>query len=248
MKKTPVVLLPALMCNAGLFLHQIQAMKEEADFFVPDLTLDTDIRRAAQRVLREAPDSFALAGVSMGGYVAFEIMRQAPERVMKLALIDTSALPDTEGARRKRMNMIETARETGMKNIIRCVLPNLVAPQHLDDDMICRVLIYMADKVGIQGYINQQKIIMSRPDSFPLLPKIACPTVVFGGYQDKLTPPDLMKKIADAIPNAVHAVIADSGHMSPLENPTAVTAVMRAWLFGNRSETSAGKELEASRT
>lgn len=246
MEKTPVVLLPALMCNAGLFLHQIQALKEEVDFFVPDLTLDTDIGSVAERVLREAPDYFALAGISMGGYIAFEIMRRAPERVKRLALIDTSALPDTEGARRKRMNMIETAREAGMKNIIHSVLPNLVAPKHLDNDMVCRVLLYMAEKVGIQGYINQQKIIMSRPDSFPLLPGITCPTLVFGGYQDKLTPPDLMKKIADAIPNAVHAVIADSGHMSPLENPAAVTAVMRAWLFGNRSETSAAKEHEAA--
>lgn len=231
MSQIPVMLLPGLLCNAGLFIHQINALKDDAFFFVPDLSLDTDIKTTATRVLNEFPaEKFALGGLSMGGYVALEIMRQAPERVLTLALMDTSALPETDAVREKRLAMMETAKNEGIESVMESALTGIIAEQNRQNEMLKHILIHMANKTGVEGYINEQKVIMSRPDSRPDLPHISCPTLVFGGVEDKLTPPEMMQEIADAIPGAIHASVAGSGHLSPLENPAAVTGLIRYWL------------------
>lgn len=231
MKKTSVVLLPGLLCNAGLFINQINAFKERADFFVPDLGIDADIGSVARRILSQAPERFVLGGLSMGGYVALEIMRQAPERVSKLILMDTSAAPDAPQKRESRLKGIEFARQNGLEPLIKSALLDIVAPKNRSNEMLKAVLTHMALSTGVEGYANEQNVIMSRPDSRPDLPKISCPTLVFGGTEDALTPPESMKEIADAVPNALHAAVAGAGHLSPLEAPSAVNALFKAFLF-----------------
>lgn len=231
MKKASVVLLPGLLCNAGLFINQINAFKEQADFFVPDLGIDGNIRSAARRILSSAPETFALGGLSMGGYVALEIMRQAPERVSKLILMDTTASPDAPQKRESRLKGIEFARRNGLEALIKTALLDIVAPKHRSNEMLKTVLTHMAVSTGVEGYVNEQNIIMSRPDSRPDLPKITCPTLVFGGEEDALTPPESMKEIADAVPNALHVVVAGAGHLSPLESSSAVNALFKTFLF-----------------
>lgn len=230
MAKIPLVLLPALLCNAGLFIHQIKALEETADIFVPDLGLDTDVRTTAARILSQAPRQFILGGISMGGYVAFEMLRQAPQRIAGLILMDTNAAADSPAAKQKRLEMIETAETGGIDAVIDAALLNIISPAHRDNDIIRHILVHMARSTGVQKYANEQKVIMSRPDSDGTLKKITCPALVLGGAQDALSPPDAMAKIAAAMPNAVHAVIADSGHLPPLENPSAVTGTFRAFL------------------
>lgn len=231
MQKTSVVLLPGLLCNAGLFINQINAFKDQADFFVPDLGTEGDIRSVAARILSQAPEKFVLGGLSMGGYVALEIMRQAPERVSKLILMDTSAAPDAPQKRESRLKGIEFARKNGLEPLIKAALLDIVAPENRANEMLKAVLEHMALSTGVEGYVNEQNIIMSRPDSRPDLAKISCPTLVFGGEKDALTPPESMKEIADAIPGAVHATVGKAGHLSPLEAPRAVNALFKTFLF-----------------
>ncbi len=224
--KLPVVLLPALLCNAGLFIHQIKKFEDKVDFFVPDLGTDTTVGDTARRILKQAPKHFVLGGISMGGYVAFEILRQAPNRVMGLILMDTNAHQDPEIARNKRSKMIETAQKKGVEAVIESALLNIIAKKHRNNDVIRHVLTHMAKTTGVEKYVNEQKIIMSRPDSSDLLKNISCPVLVMGGEEDALSSPDDLDKMTAQIPTAIHAIIADSGHLPPLENPAAVNA---AW-------------------
>lgn len=228
--KTPVVFLPALLCNAGLFIHQIKTMESECDFYVPDLGLDENVSDAAARVLKRAPERFVLGGISMGGYVALEIMRQAPERVRGLILADTNAHADPEAAREKRLKAIETAREKGIEPLIKPTLLDIIAPEHRSNDVTRHILERMAELTGVNKYVNEQKTIMSRPDSTASIGKIDCPVLVVGGEKDALSPPDALDAMTRLIPRAAHVVIRNAAHLPPLENPAAFTAALRAFI------------------
>lgn len=228
--KTPVVFLPALLCNAGLFIHQIKTMESECDFYVPDLGLDENVSDAAARVLKRAPERFVLGGISMGGYVALEIMRQAPERVRGLILADTNAHADPEAAREKRLKAIETARAKGIEPLIKPTLLDIIAPEHRSNDVTRHILERMAELTGVDKYVNEQKTIMSRPDSTASIGKIDCPVLVVGGEKDALSPPDALDAMTRLIPRAAHVVIKNAAHLPPLENPAAFTAALRAFI------------------
>lgn len=228
--KTPIVFLPALLCNAGLFIHQIKTMESECDFYVPDLGLDENVSDAAARVLKRAPERFVLGGISMGGYVALEIMRQAPERVRGLILADTNAHADPEVAREKRLKAIETAREKGIEPLIKPTLLDIIAPEHRSNDVTRHILERMAELTGVDKYVNEQKTIMSRPDSTASIGKIDCPVLVVGGEKDALSPPDALDAMTRLIPRAAHVVIKNAAHLPPLENPAAFTAALRAFI------------------
>lgn len=228
--KTPVVFLPALLCNAGLFIHQIKTMESECDFYVPDLGLDENVSDAAARVLKRAPERFVLGGISMGGYVALEIMRQSPERVRGLILADTNAHADPEAARGKRLKAIETAREKGIEPLIKPTLLDIIAPEHRSNDVTRHILERMAELTGVDKYVNEQKTIMSRPDSTASIGKIDCPVLVVGGEKDALSPPDALDAMTRLIPRAAHVVIRNAAHLPPLENPAAFTAALRAFI------------------
>lgn len=228
--KTPVVFLPALLCNAGLFIHQIKTMESECDFYVPDLGLDENVSDAAARVLKRAPERFVLGGISMGGYVALEIMRQAPERVRGLILADTNAHADPEAAREKRLKAIETAREKGIEPLIKPTLLDIIAPEHRSNDVTRHILERMAELTGVDKYVNEQKTIMSRPDSTASIGKIDCLVLVVGGEKDALSPPDALDAMTRLIPRAAHVVIKNAAHLPPLENPAAFTAALRAFI------------------
>ncbi len=228
--KTPVVFLPALLCNAGLFIHQIKTMESECDFYVPDLGLDENVSDAAARVLKRAPERFVLGGISMGGYVALEIMRQAPERVRGLILADTNAHADPEAAREKRLKAIEAAREKGIEPLIKPTLLDIIAPEHRSNDVTRHILERMAELTGVDKYVNEQKTIMSRPDSTASIGKIDCPVLVVGGEKDALSPPDALDAMTRLIPRAAHVVIRNAAHLPPLENPAAFTAALRAFI------------------
>jgi len=225
--KTPVVLLPALLCNAGLFIHQIKALEDSCDFFVPETGLETDIGAAAQRILRQVPDRFILGGISMGGYIAFEILRQAPERVAGVILMDTNARSDSPAAQENRKKMIEKVKKEGIEAVIEAALLDILLPVNRENDIIRHILVHMANTIGAKKYINQQTLIMNRPDSTNLLPKISCPTLIMGGDQDILSPPKTMDNIAAQIPESTHIIIENSGHLPPIENPAAVTSAWR---------------------
>jgi pimeloyl-ACP methyl ester carboxylesterase len=230
LEKRHLLFLPGLLNDAALWTHQSQALADTVEVHVGDLTRDDNIEAAADRVLAAAPRTFALAGLSMGGYVAQEIMRQAPERVERLALLDTSARADTEEKRHNRAELIRLSEMGKFKGVTPRLLPTLIHPSRLKDPAVADVILDMAERVGQEAFIRQQTAIMNRKDSRPDLAAIRVPTVVVVGRQDALTPVALAAEMAQGIEGARLVVIEDCGHLSPLEQPHAVTAVLRYWL------------------
>ena len=229
-RKTPLVLLPGLLCDAALWHGQIAGLADVAESSVADLTRDDSLVAMARRVLQAAPPQFALAGLSMGGYCAFEVMRQAPERVLRLALLDTGARADTPEQASRRRGLIELAEKGEFKGVTPRLLPLLVHPDRLKEKELVGEVMTMAERIGKDAFLRQQKAIMGRIDSRPSLANIKCPTLVLCGREDVLTPRVLAEEIAAGIPSARLDLIDHCGHLSAMERPDAVTAELRQWL------------------
>lgn len=225
----PIVFLPGLICDARLWRDVIDGFADTMAPMVADLRLDETIAAMASRTLAAAPPRFALAGLSMGGYVALEIMRQAPERVTHLALFDTSARPDNEERRETRRKGIEMIGQGKFIGVSRGLLGSLVAPHHLGTPLAEEVQA-MSERVGGTVYIRQQKAIMDRVDSRPHLAAIDVPTLVGVGALDKMTPPELAEEMAAHIPGAKLVTFPDAAHLPTMENPAPVVDAMRDWL------------------
>lgn len=227
----PLLLLPGLLCDAVLWRHQLTNLADLVAATVADLSAADSMEALARSVLAEAPERFALAGLSMGGYVAFEIMRQAPERVTRLALLDTTARPDTAEQTERRKALIYLTQDGRFNQVMPRLLPMLIPPARRDDRALVETVVGMADRIGADAFVRQQTAIMHRSDSRPSLPAIGCPTLVLGGREDALTPPEVMAEIAAGIPGARHLIIDQCGHLSPLERPEEVTWLLRGWLL-----------------
>ena len=227
---TPLVLLPGLLCDAALWRHQTDTLADIAEITVADLTGDDCLEDMARSVLETAPETFALAGLSMGGLVAQAVMRHAPDRVTRLALLDTSVRADTPEQSEKRRALLEQTRHGDFKGVTSRLLPLLIHPDALEDGDITGTIMAMTGRVGKEAFLRQQNAIMNRPDRRRDLSAIHCPTLVLCGRQDALTPLAGHQEMADGIPNSKLVVIEDCGHMAPLERPRAVSAVMRYWL------------------
>jgi pimeloyl-ACP methyl ester carboxylesterase len=226
----PVVLIPGLLCTPRLYQEQLPALWHFGPVTVADHTRDDSMGGIARRILAQAPPHFALIGLSMGGYVAFEILRQAPERVTKLALLDTTAradLPEQTENRRRQVEMAEDGRFSGIAELL---FPRFVAAARHGDRALQSIVRTMAKETGAQAFVRQQTAIMNRIDSRPGLAAIGCPAVIIVGEQDVLTPPDRAAEIAAGLPNARLVVVPDCGHLSTLEQPEAVTLALTAFL------------------
>jgi pimeloyl-ACP methyl ester carboxylesterase len=227
---TPLLLLPGLLLDERLYAAQIQALAGRATARVVDLTRADSIAGMAEQVLAAAPERFALCGLSMGGYVAFEIMRQAPERVLKLALLDTQARPDTAEARARRRDLIALAERGAFETATGRLLPLFVHPDRREDRALVDPILAMANQVGRDGFLRQQTAILNRIDSRPSLAAIDCRPLALVGRQDLLTPIEVHEEIAAAIPNATLVILPRCGHLSPMEQPAMVNGQLIAWL------------------
>ncbi len=226
----PTLLIPGLAGTARLYAPQLPALWPFGPLMLADHRRDDRIAAIARRILAQAPPRFALLGLSMGGYVAFEILRQAPGRVLKLALLDTTARPDSPEQSLRRREQIELAQAGRYAEVTELAFPGLVHPDRSADAALRAVVRRMAAETGPEAFIRQQTAIMQRPDSRADLPSIACPTVVLVGEADQLTPPDRAQEMAAAIPGARLVVVPASGHLSTLEQPEAVSAALVQWL------------------
>lgn len=226
---TPIVLLPGLLCDARLWRDVVLPLRDTVAPMVADLTLDDSVVTMASRTLAAAPPKFALAGLSMGGYVALEIMRQAPDRVTHLALLDTSARPDSDERREARRKGIENVKLGKFIGVSRSLLPSLLAKRNLNTPLSEEVQA-MAERLGQDAYIRQQQAILGRPDSRPDLAGIKVPTLIGVGTEDALTPPELAEEMAGAVPHADIVRFARSGHLPTMENPKAVADAFGNWL------------------
>lgn len=226
----PIVLVPGLLASARLYAEQLPELWRLGPVTVATHTRDDSMGGIARRILASAPPRFALAGLSMGGYVCFEVLRQAPERVTRLVLIGTSALPDTAEQSEQRRLLIDRARGGQLDEVADMLFPRLVHARRWGDESLRRLWRAMVREVGVDGFINQQTAVIGRPDSRPGLATIRCPTLVIVGDGDVVTPPERAEEIANGIPGARLSVIRDSGHLSTLEQPAAVTRSMAQFL------------------
>ena len=226
----PILLVPGLVCSPRIFAPVIPALWRFGPVTVANHIRDDHMGAIARRILAEAPPRFALAGHSMGGYIAFEIMRQAPERVAKLALMNTQARPDTPEASDRRRGQIARAKSGEYRAILDELFAGFVHPRRRDDAALRRLVSDMGDDVGPDAFVRQQMAIMSRPASRPTLAWIKCPTLVLSSDEDNIVPNSLSTEMAGGIPGAKLVIIPDCGHLTPPEQPEATAAALVEWL------------------
>lgn len=229
--KEPLVLVPGLSCTAALYAPQWPAIANGRSILVADHARDETLPGVAQRLLAAAPPRFALCGLSMGGYVAFEVMRQAPERVTRLALLDTSAKPATPETNGPREQMIALVRKGAFDNVTTLLWQKLVAPARLADEPLRLLVREMAKDIGAEGFVRQQTAIMRRPESRPVLAGLSIPVLVLVGQEDEITPVTEAREMVGLVgAGARLAIVPGCGHLSTLEAPEIVTAELLRWL------------------
>jgi len=230
MARPTLIMLPGLLNTRRLFEHQIADLADVVDVIVPELWHHDSVGAIAQDILDAAPPKFALLGFSMGGYVAFEILRRALDRVERLALMDTQASPDSPDSTARRRALIEQSKIGRFHGVHKTLLPQIVHPSHINDPAITQPILDMALEIGAEGFLREQVAIIGRPDSRPLLVDIEVPTVVIVGRHDQTTPLARAEEMAADISTSRLVVLEDCGHMSPLEKPAEVSAALRRWL------------------
>ncbi|MBI3716743.1 MAG: alpha/beta fold hydrolase [Betaproteobacteria bacterium] len=230
MARLPVVLIPGLISSPRFYEPALAALWRHGPVVVANHTQDDSMAAIARRILADAPPHFALAGHSMGGYLAFEIMRQAGERVARLALLDTTARADTPEQTERRRTQIAIVEKGRFDTIPGLQYPLLVHPSRLDDAALRETVRLMAEDNGAQAFIRQQTAIMNRIDSRDGLAAIQCPTLVLVGDSDALTPPDRAGEIAGGIRGSRLVTVSECGHMCLLEQPAAVVEALLEWM------------------
>ena len=231
---THLLLLPGLACDAAVWHHQARRLAEIAAVQIADYGTSDSIRKMAESVLLRAPARFALAGHSMGGRVAFEIVRLVPDRVTGLALLDTAYRPFAGGdhgarERAERMRLVDLARKQGMKVMASDWVRNMVHPSRLSDSRLLDSIIEMFGRKTPEIFAAQINALLNRPDATPILASIRCPTLVLCGREDSWSTHATHKDIAARIPQSKLVAIENAGHMAPMERPERVTAALVSW-------------------
>jgi pimeloyl-ACP methyl ester carboxylesterase len=231
-ERVHLVLVPGLLCTRALWEPQIAALGDIAAITVADHTHHDTMEAIAASILATAPARFALAGLSMGGYISYAILRQAPERVTRLALLDTGSRADTPERTAGRLKLIAEADQHGVRRAQELLLDKLIHPSRLADTPLVEAVLQMADDTGLDAFKRQEAAIIARPDNRPLLASIRCPTLVLVGEQDALTPVAMAREIAAGIQGAALEIVPECGHLSTMERPEAVNRALRTWLTG----------------
>ena len=226
---TPIVFVPGLASSLRSHLPVFSSLWSHGSVSVPNQTQDDSIAAMAARALRESPPTFALLGHSLGGYIALEMMRQAPERVARLALLNTQARADTPEAIERRKMQIEAVKAGAFDKAMDAFFPLLVHPARVGDAALREELRLASFESGPDAFIRQQTAVMARIDSRPSLAQIKVPTLILSGDQDKLIPNDLSREMAGMIAGAKLVIVPDAGHMAPIEQPQAVIAAFDEW-------------------
>ncbi|MBN9073561.1 MAG: alpha/beta fold hydrolase [Rhizobiales bacterium] len=232
-RRPTVLFLPGLLCDAALWASQIEGLRDIADIRVADLTLDDSIAAMARRAAAAAGDGrFVIVALSMGGYVAFDLLRAVSDRIAGVALLDTAATPDTPERAAERRAGIASLAAGRFAGVTSRLLPKLVHRDRVNGPVGAAVRA-MALRVGGEAYLRQQRAILGRPDSRPVLKEVRAPTLVAVGAQDLLTPPAEAQVIRDGIAGSRYHVFSGCGHLPPLELPGETTALLRDWLVGS---------------
>ncbi|MDA5558725.1 alpha/beta fold hydrolase [Shimia sp. MMG029] len=227
---TPIVFLPGMMCDARLFAPQIAALSARHMVSVAPIGGFAAMTELAQDVLQNAPPRFALAGLSMGGILAMEVARLAPERITGLALMDTNPLAELDDVKAKRGPQMEMAQNGQMRAVMReQMIPNYLA-EGSDAATLEPLCEDMAEALGSDVFIKQSIALRDRPDQTETLKSYSAPSLVLCGEQDRLCPVARHELMHDLLPNSTLTVLPDAGHLPTLEQPQATTAALTTWL------------------
>jgi pimeloyl-ACP methyl ester carboxylesterase len=226
----PILLVPGLVSSPRIYAPVVPALWQFGPVTVANHIRDDHMALIARRILAEAPPRFALAGHSMGGYIAFEIMRQAPQRVAKLALLNTQARPDTPEATARRRTMMARAKGGEYSAVLDELFPGFVHPSRREDASLRQLVHDMGRDVGVEAFVRQQEAIISRPDSRPILAAIKCPTLVLSGDEDNTIPNALSVEMANNLHNAKLVILPNCGHLPQPEQPQATADALVEWL------------------
>jgi pimeloyl-ACP methyl ester carboxylesterase len=232
-----LLLLPGLLCDRAVWEPLLPTLRAAAQCSIAEYNAATSIAAMAERALERAPETFALVGHSMGGRVALEIVRQSPERVERLALLDTGFKsrpggPAGNEERDRRLALLALAKEKGMLEMARVWVQPMVHPARLGDTALIDAILDMFERRTPAQFAGQIEALLARPDATALLRTIACPTLVLCGRADGWSPPSQHEEMAARIPESHLVIIEDSGHMAPMECPGAVAAELLVWLHG----------------
>lgn len=227
---TETLLLPGLICNEIIFADQVRALGNRGVRAVHGYAQCRTLQEMAARVLEQAPERFNLCGHSMGARVALEVVRQAPEKVAKLALLDTGVHPCRPGEKEKRFALYELGRKQGMTALVDEWLPPMMGEPARQDEALMARMHAMACGEGLEAFEAQINALLSRPEVETLLPQISVPTLVGVGSLDVWSPPSQHEHITSLIPNSRLIVFEGAGHMAPAETPDAVTQALEAWI------------------
>lgn len=226
-----LLLIPGLMCDETLWSHQLRHLSDLADCRVADTRTGDSMEALAEAILAAAPPRFALAGLSMGGLISHAIMARAPERVTKLALIGTNARCDTPEQTARRRSLMAMAHEGRYAEITPLLMPALVHPSRVHDTALTEAVLSMARNIGAETFLRQTEAIIGRPPRQDRLPHYRVPTLIVVGREDAITPLELHEEMAAGIPGSELVILEDCGHLSTMEQPQAVTALLRRWLL-----------------
>ena len=228
--KIPLILLPGLVCDAALWQAQLRDLAPLASMAVPDLSRFESIDDMASAVLATAPPRFALAGLSMGGYVAQAMVRLAPERIARLALLDTTAREDRPEQTQARRTLMAMTRNGDFEGALELLLDRMIDPVRRSDAVLCDAILTMERRVGAAAFLRQQTAIIARPNELATVAASRVPLLVLCGENDAITPLAVHREIVAVRPDATFVVIESCGHVSTLERPAEVTAALAAWL------------------
>jgi len=233
--KEALVLLPGFLCDRAVWEAQMEALADIADCLCADYGMLDSIPAMAESVLRSAPERFSVAGHSMGGRVAFEIFRQAPERVKRIALLNTGSAARPAGTagqeeEQKRRGLLALARAKGMRTMALQWIQGMVAPARLSDKPLVEAVIGLFARKTPDLFEAQMNALLARPDATPLLAKIRCPALFLSGREDGWSTPAVHHMMAGAVANGTVVVVPECGHMSTMEQPAAVAQALREWL------------------
>lgn len=228
--KPNLLILPGLLCDESVFADQMTGLADICTVSSTHFRGFDSLEAMARHVLDIAPPTFALAGFSMGGRVAFQIMRLAPERVERLCLFDTGAAAEPEGGAAARKPLVDLAYKEGMEALANAWLPPMLGKTRRNDKAFQKPIIEMICRSTPEDHEKQIKALVSRPDATPLLATIKCPTLVLCGEDDAFTTPSVHAQMTAAIPGAQLTIIPDAGHFVSMEQPALFNAALRSWL------------------
>ncbi|MEO9803138.1 MAG: alpha/beta hydrolase [Reichenbachiella sp.] len=226
-----LVMIPGTLCNESLFRHQVEYFKHTFELHVVDSSSRDTLHDQAKAILEQVPGKFILMGLSYGAIIAFEIIRQASNRLEKLIILNSNYKIPSDQTRANFARFEEMTRKGRFQDITSdYLLPLMLYPSHSKIESLSNEVIKMADSVGVEGFRNQMKAQLSRPDSSQTLKEVVCPTLIIAGAQDKVCPVAWHQEMHEMIPGSKLEIIEQCGHLSTMERPEKINQTITNWI------------------